>query len=103
MAEQFCVLVFAYEVRVFFVRTESEKIPEAGEEVEIDFSKPDTIFIEGVWGDDAEMSGIFSFTVQKHSQAIEESNGLPVAEHQLACEDLWSPVWLQGFCLLEVF
>jgi len=48
MAEQFCVLVFAYEVRVFFVRTESEKIPEAGEEVEIDFSKPDTIFIEGV-------------------------------------------------------
>ena len=88
MAEQFCVSVFVYDVKVLFIRTEGEKIPEAGEEVEIDFSKPTTIFIEGVWGDDTEMNGIFSFTVQKHSQAIEEYKGLPVVECQLAYEYL---------------
>ncbi|VAW11549.1 hypothetical protein MNBD_BACTEROID05-994 [hydrothermal vent metagenome] len=88
MAEQFYISVFDYAELVLFVQAKMKKIPEIEEEIEIDFNDPNTIFIEGVWGEDDEMSGVFSFTVQKHSQAVEEYNGLPVVECQLAHEEL---------------
>lgn len=88
MAVSFTVAVFDYDVLVLFTQTESDKIPNIGEEVGIDFNNTNTIFIEGAWGEDATMGGVSSFTIHGPSQAVKEYGRLPVVECQLAYDDL---------------
>ncbi|HEY4499359.1 MAG TPA: hypothetical protein VJH94_04855 [Candidatus Paceibacterota bacterium] len=86
MKKEFYLEVWDYGVLVLMVKMGAEKIPKNGDEIEVDFQKPDVEFIDGVWSRGIAV-GQFSFIVTGNSLSVEDWDGLPIVESQIGHED----------------